>query len=235
MVSMVQTTTLHLTTSNQCKDTFPVTQLPTRCMFHSPSNKISPTTIPSQEPSLMLDPHCLATLGAVFRVFSLRDEDIRDITNSQGQYSDAFQVHSHFHLMIQSFELLNLNFHYFIAGEGERDCDSRSTISSQLSDNERQTLSNSTEAAFSQLFQTEPNQESNSEDAVRDPINERLKVWKLQDIPFDDTNRSTLSPSPFSVVNTFTLQETLFIEQLTSIDERVRVQVREIMYIIQIY
>jgi len=112
-----------------------------------------------------------------------------------------------------------------VSGEGERDCDSRSTISSQLSDNERQTLSNSTEAAFSQLFQTEPNQESNSEDAVRDPINERLKVWKLQDIPFDDTNRSTLSPSPFSVVNTFTLQETLFIEQLTSIDERVRVQV----------
>ena len=137
--------------------------------------------------------------------------------------------------MIQSFELLNLNFHCCIAGEGERDCDSRSTISSQLSDNERQTLSNSTETAFSQLFQTEPNQESNSEDAVRDPINERLKVWKLQDIPFDDTNRSTLSPSPFSVVNTFTLQETLFIEQLTSIDERVRVQVREIMYTIQIY
>ena len=85
------------------------------------------------------------------------------------------------------------------------------------------------------MFQTEPNQESNSEDAVRDPINERLKVWKLQDIPFDDTNRSTLSPSPFSVVNTFTLQETLFIEQLTSIDERVRVQVREIMYTNQTY
>ena len=33
--------------------------------------------------------------------------------------------------------------------------------------------------------------------------------------------------APLSVINTFTLQETLFIEQLTAIDERVRFQVRE--------
>ena len=89
-----------------------------------------------------------------------------------------------------------------------------------MSDNERQ---NFPSEGFGNLFHNEPNQESNCEDSVRDPLNERLKVWKLQDIPFDNTTGSL--GSPLSAINTFTLQETLFIEQLTSIDERVRVQV----------
>lgn len=110
----------------------------------------------------------------------------------------------------------------FVVGDVERDCDSRSTISSHMSDNERQ---NFPSEGFGNLFQNEPNQESNCEDSVRDHLNERLKVWKLQDIPFDNTGTVGSLGSPLSAINTFTLQETLFIEQLTSIDERVRVQV----------
>ena len=49
----------------------------------------------------------------------------------------------------------------------------------------------------------------------------RAQVWKL---PFDNTDSSDILQSN-SVLNAFTLQETLFVEQLTSIDERVRFQV----------
>ena len=44
------------------------------------------------------------------------------------------------------------------------------------------------------------------------------QVWKL-------TENSLMDPSPLPQLNTFTLQETLFVEQLTAIDERVRYQV----------
>ena len=44
------------------------------------------------------------------------------------------------------------------------------------------------------------------------------QVWKL-------TEHSLMDPSPLPQLNTFTLQETLFVEQLTAIDERVRYQV----------
>ena len=52
-----------------------------------------------------------------------------------------------------------------------------------------------------------------------------FKVWKLRGGCFD--GRVSPVAAPLSVINTFTLQEALFIEQLTAIDERVRFQVRE--------
>ena len=56
----------------------------------------------------------------------------------------------------------------------------------------------------------------------------KAHVWKLHDVCVD--NEDGESPEMFgspglSPVNAFTLQETLFVEQLTSIDERVRLQV----------
>ena len=52
---------------------------------------------------------------------------------------------------------------------------------------------------------------------------ETFKVWKLRGGCFE--GRVSPVATPHSVINTFTLQETLFIEQLTAIDERVRFQV----------
>ena len=59
----------------------------------------------------------------------------------------------------------------------------------------------------------------------QETFNEHLKaqVWKLRDGSFEERESPLLSP----VINSFTLQETLFIEQLTAIDERVRFQVRD--------
>ena len=59
----------------------------------------------------------------------------------------------------------------------------------------------------------------------QETFNEHLKaqVWKLRDGSFEERESPLLSP----VSNSFTLQETLFIEQLTAIDERVRFQVRK--------
>ena len=58
----------------------------------------------------------------------------------------------------------------------------------------------------------------------QEAFNEHLKaqVWKLRDGSLEERESSLLSP----VSNSFTLQETLFIEQLSAIDERVRFQVR---------
>ena len=50
------------------------------------------------------------------------------------------------------------------------------------------------------------------------PDKVKAQVWKLSESPLMD-------PSPLPQLNTFTLQETLFVEQLTAIDERVRYQV----------
>ena len=56
----------------------------------------------------------------------------------------------------------------------------------------------------------------------------KAHVWKLQDVSVDNEDGESQegygSPG-LSPINTFTLQETLFVEQLTSIDERVRLQV----------
>merc|ERR1719225_1621852 len=84
----------------------------------------------------------------------------------------------------------------------------------------------------SQLCAFSPNDsiQSNSNETLSHSVGDHLKahVWKLQDVCVD--NEDGESPEMFgspglSPVNTFTLQETLFVEQLTSIDERVRLQV----------
>jgi hypothetical protein len=56
----------------------------------------------------------------------------------------------------------------------------------------------------------------NRQDVPPDKL--RPQVWKLSENP-------PLDPSPLPQLSTFTLQETLFVEQLTAIDERVRFQV----------
>jgi len=100
----------------------------------------------------------------------------------------------------------------------ERDCDSRSTVSSQLSDysalGERERERHASNKDNSNEDQSQP------QEAFNDQF--KAQVWKLRGGCFDDRE----SPlAPLSVINTFTLQETLFIEQLTAIDERVRFQV----------
>ena len=71
---------------------------------------------------------------------------------------------------------------------------------------------------------------------MRGSPGEQLKaqVWKLQDVCADNGEAgggpgAEAEPgaggSPLAGLNCFTLQETLFVEQLTSIDERVRFQV----------
>ena len=72
--------------------------------------------------------------------------------------------------------------------------------------------------------------QSNSNDPLSHAVGDHLKahVWKLQDVSVDNEDGESQegygSPG-LSPINTFTLQETLFVEQLTSIDERVRLQV----------
>lgn len=126
----------------------------------------------------------------------------------------------------------------------ERDCDSRSTVSSQMSD----TAPSSIPLTFgpenpmrpnislfnsrSQVCASSPNDsiQSNLHDTLGHAVGDHLKahVWKLQDVSVDNEDGESQegygSPS-LSPINTFTLQETLFVEQLTSIDERVRLQV----------
>ena len=71
---------------------------------------------------------------------------------------------------------------------------------------------------------------------MRGSPGEQLKaqVWKLQDVCADNGEagggpgaeaEAGAAGSPLAGLNCFTLQETLFVEQLTSIDERVRFQV----------
>ena len=71
---------------------------------------------------------------------------------------------------------------------------------------------------------------------MRGSPGEQLKaqVWKLQDVCADNGEagggpgteaEAGAGGSPLAGLNCFTLQETLFVEQLTSIDERVRFQV----------
>ena len=67
-------------------------------------------------------------------------------------------------------------------------------------------------------------------------VGDHLKahVWKLQDVVSvdneDGESQEGYGSPGLSPINTFTLQETLFVEQLTSIDERVRLQVTNFMY-----
>ena len=85
----------------------------------------------------------------------------------------------------------------------------------------------------SQVCASSPNDsiQSNLHDTLGHAVGDHLKahVWKLQDVSVDNEDGESQegygSPS-LSPINTFTLQETLFVEQLTSIDERVRLQVK---------
>jgi len=95
----------------------------------------------------------------------------------------------------------------------ERDCDSRSTESSQLSDHS---------AVEDKERERDFSNKTNINEDQSQP-QETFKVWKLRGGCFDG-RVSPVAPN-LSVINTFTLQETLFIEQLTAIDERVRFQV----------
>ena len=51
-----------------------------------------------------------------------------------------------------------------------------------------------------------------------------VQVWKV-DMTHEQQDSST---SPSTELTSFTLQETLFVEQLTAIDERVRAQVNKL-------
>ena len=74
--------------------------------------------------------------------------------------------------------------------------------------------------------------QSNSNDTLSHAVGDHLKahVWKLQDVVSVDNedggSQEGYGSPGLSPINTFTLQETLFVEQLTSIDERVRLQVK---------
>ena len=127
----------------------------------------------------------------------------------------------------------------------ERDCDSRSTVSSQMSDTSPSSIPLifgpenpmrpnigvfNNRSQFSAAFSLNDSIQSNSSDMLGHAVGDHLKaqVWKLQDVSVDNEDGESQegygSPG-LSPVNTFTLQETLFVEQLTSIDERVRLQV----------
>jgi len=117
---------------------------------------------------------------------------------------------------------------------GERDCDSRSTIASPFSDSSgsqlQQDFSSNQNANPSTVFgqqmlddafaldQIRPDQDHSQAQQGVPPDKVKPQVWKL-------TEQSFMNPSPLPQLNTFTLQETLFVEQLTAIDERVRYQV----------
>jgi len=115
----------------------------------------------------------------------------------------------------------------------ERDCDSRSTIASPFSDSSGSQLQpdysshqNGNPMMFGQqmlddayaLNQIRSDTDRNEDQpgVPRDKI--KPQVWKLNE-------SSLMDPSPLPQLSTFTLQETLFVEQLTAIDERVRYQV----------
>ena len=68
------------------------------------------------------------------------------------------------------------------------------------------------------LDQIRPDQDHSQAQQGVPPDKVKPQVWKL-------TEQSFMNPSPLPQLNTFTLQETLFVEQLTAIDERVRYQV----------
>lgn len=126
----------------------------------------------------------------------------------------------------------------FITGDAqERDCDSRSTVSSQMSD----TSPSSIPLSFGpenpmrpniSVFNTRPQvcAIQSSDGPLSHAVGDHLKahVWSLQDVNMDNEDgesREGYGSPGLSPINTFTLQETLFVEQLTSIDERVRLQV----------
>lgn len=116
----------------------------------------------------------------------------------------------------------------------ERDCDSRSTIASPFSDSSgsqlQQDFSSNQNAESTNTFEQQmlddafaldpihSDQDSSQAQGGVPPDKVKPQVWKLTDQPF-------MNPSPLPQLNTFTLQETLFVEQLTAIDERVRYQV----------
>ena len=75
---------------------------------------------------------------------------------------------------------------------------------------------------YNMLFIEQVNSDESEINQREDHV--KAQVWKLQDVPFDNTDSPDV-PQSHSVINAFTLQETLFVEQLTSIDERVRFQV----------
>jgi len=116
----------------------------------------------------------------------------------------------------------------------ERDCDSRSTIASPLSDSSGSQLQQDLGAdqnqgsitEFSQdalddalsLDQSRANEDISQAQQGVPPDQMKPQVWKL-------TEQSLMNLSPLPQLNRFTLQETLFVEQLTAIDERVRYQV----------
>ena len=54
-----------------------------------------------------------------------------------------------------------------------------------------------------------------------------VQVWKV-DMAHEQEDSST---SPSTELKSFTLQETLFVEQLTAIDERVRAQVHKLVHV----
>jgi len=115
----------------------------------------------------------------------------------------------------------------------ERDCDSRSTVASPFSDCSgsqiQQDFTSNQNANSSNMFgqqmmndtyvdQMRAEQENGENQHGVPPDKVKAQVWKLSESPLMD-------PSPLPQLNTFTLQETLFVEQLTAIDERVRYQV----------
>eukprot|EP00090_Calanus_glacialis_P001517 TRINITY_DN11088_c0_g1_i1.p1 TRINITY_DN11088_c0_g1~~TRINITY_DN11088_c0_g1_i1.p1 ORF type:complete len:725 (-),score=121.67 TRINITY_DN11088_c0_g1_i1:197-2371(-) len=115
----------------------------------------------------------------------------------------------------------------------ERDCDSRSTIASPFSDSSGSQLQqdfSSNQNGNPSMFGPQLLDDAYSLDQMRSDQEQtdghqggphdkvKPQVWKL-------TENSLMDPSPLPQLNTFTLQETLFVEQLTAIDERVRYQV----------
>merc|ERR1719244_1898215 len=116
----------------------------------------------------------------------------------------------------------------------ERNCDSRSTIASPHSDSSgsHQNLQDFTDHVYAPDNALHVNTDNVMLDSVRQDMfggsghldnpdhRSRPQVWKLGEVS------SSLPPSPMpQQLNTFTLQETIFVQQLIAIDERVRFQV----------
>jgi len=125
-------------------------------------------------------------------------------------------------------------FRCFSSEDVERDCDSRSTIASPVSDSSGSHLQqdvgmNENQGSINEFSQVMLDDAFSSVQSISNecliqsnqgvpPDQFKPQVWKL-------TEQSPMNPSPLPQLNRFTLQETLFVEQLTAIDERVRCQV----------
>ena len=136
-------------------------------------------------------------------------------TSSQGLYSDVCQVRKRKFEQNQHGTIM-----VFLSDESlDREIPSRSSITSPFSDtSQAPTYPHDFNQGHSNQRSDVPS--SPGGNSMQEESIQRAKVWKLSESPTNSSLSLTSQP------NGFTLQETLFVEQLTAIEERVRCQVR---------